>query len=325
MGCRWAGSTIPGRAVRIGVLVLVLVWALHGMAIPAGKGYSVKDSSGNILAFPSVPRRIISTAPSITELLFALGAGKNVVGVTRHCNYPPEARGLPRIGDLLVNMEQAVKLSPDLVVADASMNPDSARRLKELGMPVLLLKCNTIENFRKSLEILGSATGNGKRARALMQDIDRRIRLVEKKVAARGRVPVRVFVEIWDSPLMTAGKETFFHDLITRAGGINVAASAASPYPRVGAEFVVEQDPEVIILTTSQREEVLRRSTWQSVSAVRSGRVHHIDPDIIARPTPRMIEALELLALWITPPQKTLLQDRKSPLPPKCSYTRKMR
>jgi iron complex transport system substrate-binding protein len=279
----------------------------------------IKDFSGKSVIIQRSPGRIISTAPGITECLFSLGLEERIVAVTNNCNYPPEARSLPRIGDLQLNVEKIVELRPDLIITDVTLHLEQVRRLEGLGFKVLAIDCSTIAKFRLSLAMLGKATAREEKAELLLADLDERIEKITKRLCpSETRADTTVFIEIWDKPLMTAGSKTFFDDLIRLAGGSNTFADTSTSYPRINIESLIRKDPQVIILTTSKREEVVSRSCWKDISAVREGRIHEINPDIIARPTLRMLEALELMALWLHPEIRSTKLDvlaMKSPGP----------
>lgn len=240
-----------------------------------------------------VPTRIVSLVPSVTELLFALGAGPSVVGVTENDNFPPEVSELPRVGDLSVDYERLLALTPDLVVTDANFDQGHGERLKELGIPVLTLESASLAGLRDSLLRLGEVCGREARARELLAQLDRELDQVRRQASQLARRP-SVFVEIWPEPLMTAGGGTFVSELVELAGGDNLFADVKE-YPSVSDEQLVARDPAVIILTVSSPEEVASRSGWSGLQAVKSGRVYRVDSDLLVRPTLRVSQALSRL------------------------------
>lgn len=290
---------MPVSTSRFAVILMALLLLLPSLQAGADP-VKLEDSMGKPIVLESPPSRILSTAPSITEILFSLGLGEKVVGVTNNCNYPPEAGSLPKIGDIHLDMEKIIELKPDLVIVEESLKLEAAASIEKFGFPILTIDCRDMEHFKKSLLILGQALGAKDIAVSLVTDMEDRVAHVKERLPVDGgKVPV--FVEIWDKPIITAGGGTFFDDLIGLAGGENIFGGTTSGYPRISLESLIKLDPQVIILTTSKRDEVMTRTAWKGISAVKSGRVYDINPDIIARPTLRMVEAIEIMALWLHP------------------------
>lgn len=242
----------------------------------------------------AAPQRIVSLAPSITENLFALGVGNRVVGVTSWCNYPAEAKTKTVVGDAIsLNLELVLSLEPDLVVGDATLGQSHLETLNKLGIPTFVIAPSTISQVQTALVELGEAVGAADRGRELAQEMAARLsKLVEN--VDRGFKP-RVWIEVWHDPLMTAGPGSFMHELIELAGGENIAADADTPWPMFSEEVVIERDPQVIILTSYNLEEVLSRPAWQETSAFRNGQVFEVNPDLYSRTTTRILDALEEL------------------------------
>ncbi len=248
-------------------------------------------------------RTIVSIAPSNTEILFALGLGDRVVGVTEACDYPPEARSKPKVGQVEMNIEKIVGISPDLVVAVGSMQLPVIETLSRLGIPVVALDPKTLRGVLDSVVLIGKVTGTEDQASVLVKGLDDEIRKIQlqaaEAVAKEGRP--KVFVEIWDDPLMTAGPGTFIDELIWMAGGENVSGDAGMEWPEFSVEAVVQRDPDVIITIWTDREDVLRRPAWNGLSACRTGRVCKMNPDILTRPGPRLVQGLRDLLEIIHP------------------------
>ncbi len=240
----------------------------------------------------AAPQRIVSLAPSITENLFALGVGDRVVGVTSWCDYPAEATTRTIIGDAMtLNLEALLSLEPDLVVADANLVSGYIATLEELGIPVFAVAPTNLKEVQESLISIGETVGAELEGWALATAMENRL---NELLAGIGRAEkVRVFVEIWNEPLMSAGPGSFMDELMVLAGGENIAGDADSPWPAFSEELVIDRDPEVIILTGFNKEEVLGRSAWQNITALQTGAVFEIDPDIYARTTTRLLDALE--------------------------------
>lgn len=258
---------------------------------------TVKDDWGRSLTIPREPERIISVAPSNTEILFALGLGQKVVGVTKWCDYPEEAKRIEKIGDLNPNVEKIVALKPDLIVAKGDLQRETVEKLDALGMPVLVINPQTLEGTLKAINLVGEATGSVDEARRLTAGLARRLEKVKEQVGARkGQKTLKVFIEIWNEPLITAGPGSFLDEMIRLAGAQNIAYDAGSAWPQFSAELLLARDPDIIILTNFNKAEVMNRAAWQQIAAMRKGQVYEVDPAIFSRPAPRLFDGLE--ELW---------------------------
>jgi len=273
------------------------------------------DDANRVVVIKSEPQRIVSMSPSSTEILFALGLGDRVVGVTQYCNYPPKVNELKEKGRLTViggfwtpDVEKIVALRPDLVISYSSVpsHVDVAKRLESMNVTVLLLFPRYLNDVFDNIVLIGKACGKLKEAQELVDQLRVRVKNVVEKV--QGLPKVRVYLELWFDPLMSAGPGTFIDELIGLTGGENVFHDAKSPWPVVDSEQVIRRDPEVIVLPDSYMsdynvsvEQVRSRPGWQAISAVKNNRIYIIDDDIIFRPGPRLVDALELLAKYIHP------------------------
>lgn len=269
----------------------------------------VVDGLGNTLSFENPPGRIVSLAPSNTEILFAVGAGDQVVGRDAYSDYPPEALEVASIGDTYgeLNTEAILTLEPDLVLV-ADITPiEQIEALTALGLTVYQVpNPMSFEELFSNLEAIGLITGQETAAMKLVEELTGRVRAVESTLLDADAV--RVFYEVdGTDPTApwTTGKGTFQQVLIEMAGGENIAADLVGWGP-MNLEQIVERDPEVIIFgeglwvpTTS--ESLAERSGWNSISAVVNGRVHGVDTNWIDRPGPRLVDALERFAEVIQP------------------------
>ncbi|RJX25983.1 MAG: cobalamin-binding protein [Dethiobacter sp.] len=269
---------------------------------------TVEDHLGRQVRLSQKPQRIISLAPSNTEMLFALGLAERIVGVTEYCNYPIEALQKPKAGSFAEpNIEKVVALQPDLVVA-VRMQEEELARLEDLGIPVLVLNPTCIEEVYRSIELLGLAAGEEESARLLVAGIRGKIDAVREKLL---EVPedkrVRVYYEVYADPLMSVGCTSVIHELIEAAGGVNIFADVEAPYPKVSAEAVIDRDPQVIVFPNYHgTEEVLAneiksRPGWGAITAITNERLFGIDPDKISRPGPRIADAVEEMAMIFYP------------------------
>ncbi|MGB9791962.1 MAG: ABC transporter substrate-binding protein [Thermacetogeniaceae bacterium] len=272
----------------------------------SGSPVVIRDDSGAEVSIKGVPKRIVSLTPSNTEILFALGLGDRVVGVTTYCNYPPEAKKKPKIGDLQTNVEKVVSLNPDLVVAKWTMNKDAVVKLRKLNIPVLCVEPESIAGVYHAIELIAKATGTMEKGEKLIAEMKSEIQKVQEKVAAIPQSKrLKVFIEIGDDPLYTAGSDTFVHELVSLAGGVNIAADIKG-YQMYNSETVVEKNPDVILAADSYyvdvQKSIQKRPGWTSIEAVRKGRViTDIDPDLLSRPGPRSAEAVKAIAAALYP------------------------
>jgi iron complex transport system substrate-binding protein len=259
---------------------------------------TVTDELGRSVQVPAHPQRIVSLAPSITEILFALGAGDRIAGVTSYCDYPPEARQKPPVGDTLKpSVEKMVALQADLVIiSTASQVEASFRKLEELGIPVYVSNPRSIDGVIESIDQIGELIDARERAHQLTDELRRRVATVQSRVAETPRPSVLVILGI--EPLITAGAGSFINDLINRAGGRSISAEDTADYPQYSIETAIARQPEIILLQTGGNElsERLRQTP-----AARSNRVYHIDDDLLLRPGPRIVDGLEQLAAKFHP------------------------
>lgn len=247
--------------------------------------------------------RVVSLSPSVTEMLFALEAEGSIVGVTQYCDYPPAAKSIERVGAFGVpNMETLLALSPDLVIATGTERRAAAAPLDRAEIRTLWVRTGNVADVLGALREIGEAIGKPAKAKEVAAAMQAELDAVAE---AHCDIPVqrrpRVFVEVWYDPITTAGKGSFIDDLITRAGGTNVAGEIDSPYPTVNPEMVVKWNPDVIVLgymTQEQTQETLAdRIGWGDIQAVQSGRIiGDIPSDLVLRPGPRMTEGVKALA-----------------------------
>ena len=243
------------------------------------------------------PQRIVSLVPSLTELLFALGAGPTVVGVTDNDDFPAEVEQLPTVGDMNINYEKVVALAPDLVLLDPGFNTQQSR-LESLHIPCRALATADLDRLPAQVLELGRIVGKRQRARQLVEEFETEVAEIRER--SKARPPKTVFIEIWASPLMTAGGGSFVDQLVTLAGGQNVFAELDG-YPTVSNEDLLVKDPDVIILTTLDPEEAARLPGWSNLRAVRQQKVVRVDSDPLVRPTLRAPSAARRLQEIFTP------------------------
>jgi iron complex transport system substrate-binding protein len=298
-------NPLHGAGLRAGAgLALALV--LAASPVPAAV---VRDAVGRTVDVPSAPRRIVSLAPNLTEILFALGLGDNVAGVTLFCDWPPEALAKPKVGGFVnPSLEAILALGPDLVLATADGNrPDDVRALERLGIAVYTVDTRSLGEVLATIETVGSLAGSPKRARALAADLARRRDAVRAAIAALPAVTV--FVALDGTPLISAADGTFVGELIALAGGRNIVGDSPIKYPVVNMEHLLAEDPAVILDATGSgsRDPGEAAVRWRarpgaaSLRAVRDGRILAVGEGSFFRPGPRIVDSLETLARFLHP------------------------
>lgn len=251
-----------------------------------------EDDLGRRVEVPREPRRIVCTSPEITEVLFAVGAGNRLVGVVRGCDWPPEARALPLVGDFSnVSLERVAALRPDLIMATGHEQGRLVAQLGRLDVPIVAFLAKDVAAVRRNVVAVASLVGEEDNGAAVLAELDGELAAVAAKVAAvpPGQRP-RVYLEISPEPLMTVAEGSFVDEALTLAGGVNVGAGLPRPYSRIDPEAVISRDPEVIVLChgTATPAAVGARTGWARISAVRAGRVYEVDPDLVLRAGPRL-------------------------------------
>ena len=268
------------------------------LATPAHADIAVRDDGGQVVRLTQAPRRIVSLAPHITELLFDVGAGSRIVGAVDYSDYPEDAKRIPRVGGYrALDMEAIAALKPDVIIAWPSGNtPAQVEKLKQLGLPVYLSDPKRIADIAGALERIGTLTGNAGAGRQAAARFNRRYTAL--RTAYAGRPPVRVFYEIWNSPLMTVSGDQIIGDAIRLCGGENVFASLPTPTAAVSLEAVLQADPDVIVASgmANRRPPWLDDwKRWPRLRAAKNNQLHFIPADWINRASPRLLQGAERL------------------------------
>ena len=277
---------------------------------PEAGGFPVVlvDARGKEVRVERRPERILSMAPTVTEILFALGLGDRVVAVTDQCNYPPEAAALPKVGKWFTpSTERALAVEPDLVVSSRGNPPAFLESLERAGCPVFSIDPKTLEDIYEAIRAVARIAGEPQAGEGLIGEMQDRLAAVEARV---GGVPEEqrptAFIVLQLAPLWTAGSGTFQDDAIRVAGGRNIAAGRGG-FAGFGTESLLAADPDFLVLSTMEgdpdrmRREVLADSSLRRLSAVRGGRVLVLEADPVMRPGPRIVEAVEAMARGFYP------------------------
>ncbi len=267
----------------------------------------IEDDFGNKITIEEEPTKIVSLNPSSTEMLFALGLGDKVVGVSSNCNYPEEATTKEVVGDYEgTNLERIVELDPDLVLLYGQSNEEESKILTNTGISVLSFMGESIDEVVANIKIIGKATGQNEQADEFTADmLAKKDEILEM---VKGQDKVKVFYEIWHDPLMGAGKGSFMDELIMLSGAKNIAEDADGDYPQYDLEQLIERDTDVYLTSQAMGEitieSIKARPGYDVLTAIKDDRVHLFkgtEADIVSRPGPRIIDALELVAKAIYP------------------------
>jgi iron complex transport system substrate-binding protein len=258
----------------------------------------VSDLFGRSLNWPQTPKRIISLSPATTEMAFAVGAGTQVVGVTQDCNYPPQARNKKQVGRFgAVQLEALVKLQPDLILVTADMKK-VLTPLQRLKVPVLGFSTSGVAQIGNNLKLLGAVTGHLQAGQTAAENMQKRLKQIQKRIPKD--IHPSVFYLLWDQPLISAGPQSFIGDVLRLAGAHNSVPSVQAPFPHISLEHLIKADPEVMILPETVAGRVqLQRMPFNRLQAVKKGRILKINDDLISRPAPRVLDALEQIVNFL--------------------------
>lgn len=267
-------------------------------------GRTIVDFAGRTVALPlERPKRIISLSPSNTEILFAIGLSDQIVAVSDYSDYPPEAKQKPRIGGFQSpDVEQIVSLQPDIVFA-GSLHARAVEVLTAAGIRVVVVEPKTMQEVLDALTLVGEITREQTAAQKVTAELAARLQTIRKLIAAEPKQ--RVFLEVWDEPFMTIGGKSYLSDIVTQAGGINVAAEKPTDYMTCDFEYLYSLNPDLYIAVNHiglGRTLNMSSHPWmRNLQAVANGKVYYVPDDILSRPGPRSFEGLVELAKILHP------------------------
>ena len=288
--------------------------ALAGILSLGLSGYQLADAAeayddeGTLVSLTAPATRIISLAPSLTEVLYAVGAGNKVIGVVEFSDYPPEARSLPVVGRYdSLDLETLLALQPDLVIAWRSGNPRAAiNRLRELGLTVYVAEPQDLDTVASHLDRIGTLAGTGTEASEASANFRRQLQDLRARYSLRE--PVRTFYQVWNRPLITAGGTELINDIISLCGGTNIFKELSRVAPKVSVESVLSRDPQIIVASGMDQERPEWLDSWRDwteLSAVRDDKLFFIPPDLMQRHTPRALEGAQRLCAQIDSVRET--------------------
>jgi len=264
------------------------------------------DQLGRDINIPDNPKRVIALAPSITEIIYAIGQEHRLVGVTQFSDYPPQASSLPKVGSYIhLDLERIIALKPDLCIAVKDGNPhEVALRVESFHIPLYAVDPRNLEAVMETIIEIGKLLNAQKEASILADTMKKRIQKITSKTQNIQKRP-RVFFQIGISPIVSVGTHTFIHELIELSGGTNLTKGDV-PYPRYTKEQVISLSPDVFIITSMARQTIFENvkkewQQWQSIPAVRNDRIHLVNSNLFDRAAPRLVDGLELLLELIHP------------------------
>mgnify|MGYP000332456623 CR=1 FL=1 len=299
------------KRINLMSLILIISLLLISTGVIAQEfPVTITDSLDNEFTLEEKPTKIISLSPNMTEVLFAVGAGENVVGVTNFADYPQEATEVEIIGSITEpNIEKIITMEPDVVIASSVNKMETIERLRELNVKVAGFSANSVDMAIENIKTVSKLTGNQEKGEEIVTEMYIKIgemtNLVEDHLENNKKR--KVFYEIWNDPLYTAGKNNFIDDLVNMAGGINIGRLAEGQWPQYNLEKLLIEDPEVYISTPHSadrevsKEKIKNRAQYQSISAIKNDRVYVIDQDILNRASPRLVKGLALMTKAIFP------------------------
>lgn len=257
--------------------------------------YIATDATGSKVELSSKPKKIVSLMPSNTETLYRLGVGKNVIGVTSSDDYPEAIKKVPVVATTEINVEKIIGMKPDLVLGHASTmmySKDSYDQIKKANIPLFIVEdAQNFDTVYKTFTQIGNLTGTTKEANKLVSSMEATDKQIREEAKKRVTTKAKVWLEI--SPdLYTAGKGTFINEMLTNIQATNIVSEEG--YPQYNEEQVIKAAPDVIItIYPNAKETIAKRSAWKNIPAVKNNRIYEIDPSIVSRPGPRLIEGQE--------------------------------
>ena len=292
--------------VTAGISVFLAIGVLMILCAGAAPCATFKDALGRDVVISKPPERIVTLAPSLTEIVYYLGLGERIAGVTDHCNYPPEAARKPKVGSYInLNLERIVSLAPDLVIGTVDGNEKIVvELLEQAGITVYVVNPRNVQEAVETIALLGEVCNLEEKGKSLARALSARVKHVVEKTAPLTK-PL-VFLQIHLHPIMSINRRTIHHDLIRLAGGKNMTADEPITYPRISLEEIIQRKPEIILISSMERGGRFEKARedwlkWTTIPAVKNGNVHLIDSDLIDRPSPRVVEGLENMARLIHP------------------------
>jgi iron complex transport system substrate-binding protein len=269
----------------------------------ANQKITFTDDAGKKFTLEKPAEKVVSLAPSNTEIVYAIGGGGKLVGVTTYCDYPEEAKKKEKVGDFATpNTERIASLDPQVVLATGGVQQNVVDSLNKFGIKVIVIDPKSFSGLFRDMEKVGEILGLQEEAKSAAKELKQRVDEVEKKV--KGLARPRVFFEIYKQPLMTAGKNTLIDMMIDMAGGTNIGAKAGEEFPQFSEEKLIKENPDIYIAvkgSQSDPADIAKRPGYEQIEAVSMGRVYAVEDNYFVRSGPRLAKGLEMLAKIIHP------------------------
>lgn len=252
------------------------------------------DDAGVKITLSEPAKKVVSLAPANTEIVFAVGGGSKLVGVTTYCDYPEEAKQIEKIGDFAnPNVEKIISRKPQLVLATGGVQKGVVDRLTKFNIKVFVIDPKNFEGLYTDIEKVGKIIGQEAEAKRVVEEMKAKVEEIKNKIPKQAKP--RVFFEIYSQPLMTAGKNTFIDDMLMIAGAENIGAAAGEGYPQFSEEQLVKENPDVYLAakgSMNRPEDIKKRTGYSDLKAVKEGKVFVIDDNLVTRPGPRLVDGL---------------------------------
>ncbi len=289
----------------IPVLALVLLVASIGMLVAGceSKPATFTDGVGRTISLEKTPEKIVSLSPAHTEILFALGLGDKVIGVSNWCNKPEEALDKEKVGDAFsLDKEKLVSLQPDIVFIPGSKDSPQVKEIEDLGIPVYVSNPASVSEVFDEIKRVAEVTGVEDKGQQLADELQNELDGVKQKLEAYEGSKVKVLILV-DPELWTVGPGSFMDEVVALAGGENAIADVDMQYLQVSMEEVLSRDPDVILVTVPEDQcaALAERPGWTDLRAVKEGRVYYVDGDLVSRPGPNIVEAIKEVAGYLYP------------------------
>jgi len=286
-------------------LLLLLLAALSGCGQKSEKPRKITltDDAGNTFALDMPATKVVSLAPANTEIIYAVGGGDRLVGDTTYCDYPPAARKKEKVGDFTTpNLEKIVSLAPEVVFSTGGVQQSFTQDLGKFNIKVFVVDPKNLEQVFTDMKKVGEILGFKGKSEQVVANLEKRVDDVLSKV--KGKPRPKVFFEIWNQPLMTAGQGTFIDRMISMAGGTNIGRSAGKEFPQFSQEQLLRDDPQVYVAvkgTQANPADISNRPGYSQLKAVQDKKVYIVEDNLFVRPGPRLVDGLVLLAKKIHP------------------------
>ena len=280
---------------------------------------SVVDDDGNTISLPAAAQRIISLAPNVTELLFVIDAGDRLVGTVEHSDYPAAAQRIRRVGGYnALDLEIILALKPDLIIGwRTGNNPVQLEKLQALGLPVFFSEPRQLQDIPYTAKRLATLTGTSRQAKVFIQQFEQQYASLQQRYAKRR--PVKLFYEVWHQPLMTINGEHLISDVIRLCGAVNIFSDVPVLAPTVSIEAVISAAPDIIVTGGHHTERNVWRAAWRrwpQLPAVVHDQLYFINPDLMQRHGPRILQGAEQLCQFVEQARQIKYAREKSLLLP---------